>query len=217
MSALDKEFWISAVDKLVFAFEESELQLCSYDGAIGDGDHGTSMLHGFREAQKSLHDAHPTDVGEVICRTGEAFLEKVGGVTGIVFGSLFVAVGEGAAGLLDTDAATLYYMFALGLAAVKQRGKATEGDKTMVDALSPAVAALRTAAEERDTAEVALARGAQAAEVGMKATVPMQAKVGRARYQSEKGSGHIDAGAASVCLFFQTLSQAAVTRKLPPT
>lgn len=213
MSTLDREFWIGFVDRLVAAFEENEIRLCGYDGATGDGDHGTSILRGFREAQKSLLAAPAADVGEVIRRTGEAFLENVGGVTGIVFGSLFVAVGEAGVGLPCTDTAALYRMLLLGLAAVKRRGNAAEGDKTMVDALSPAVAALRTGAEDGDPVETALAKAARAAEAGMEATVPMEAKVGRARYQSGKGSGHIDAGAASICLFFQTLSQAAAIRK----
>jgi dihydroxyacetone kinase-like protein len=171
------------------------------------------MLGGFREAQKSLRSTPTADAGEVIRHVGEAFLENVGGVTGVVFGSLFVAVGEGAVGLASIDVPALYRMFALGLATVKKRGKASEGDKTMVDALSPAVEALRIAAERGDTAEAALAEATEAAEAGMKATVPMEAKVGRARYQSGKGSGHVDAGAASICLFFETLSQAAAIRR----
>jgi len=211
VSTLDREFWIGFVDRLVAVFEENEPRLCGYDGATGDGDHGTSMLHGFREAQKGLRATPPADVGEVIRRTGEAFLENVGGVTGIVFGSLLISAGEGGAGLPGTDTAALYSMLLLGLEAVKKRGKAVEGDKTMVDALSPAVAALRTAAEAGDPVETALAKAARAAQTGMEATVAMEAKVGRARYQSGKGSGHVDAGAASICLFFQTLSQAAAT------
>jgi dihydroxyacetone kinase-like protein len=130
----------------------------------------------------------------------------VAGVTGIVFGSLFDAAGRSAAGLPGLDAGALHRMFAAGMAAAKKRGKTAEGDKSMIDALSPAVEALRSAAEKGDAAEAALALAALAAKAGMEATIPMEAKVGRARYQSGKGRGHVDAGAASICLFFQTLA-----------
>ncbi len=232
MNALDREFWTLVVDSLVAAFTDAELRLCSYDGAIGDGDHGTSMLRGFREAGESFQDRPAADAGEVLVRIGEAFLESVGGVTGVVFGSLFdaagrsvagesatgksatgkSATGKSAGGLPGTDAAALHGMFAAGLAAVKKRGNAAEGDKSMVDALSPAVSALGASAEAGETAQDALAQAARAAETGMHATIPMEAKVGRARYQSGKGRGHVDAGAASVCLIFQTLAQAAAQR-----
>jgi len=210
MGALDRDFWMGAVDRLAAAFEEHEARLCGYDGAIGDGDHGTSMLRGFQEARKSLRDAPAGGPGDVIRRTGEAFLSNVGGVTGVVFGSLFLAAGEKATGeeTAEEGAAALYSMFACGLAAVRKRCNAAEGDKTMVDALSPAVDALRAAAEAGDTAEGALAAAARAAEAGMNATVPLEARVGRARYQAGKGRGHVDAGAASVCLLFQVLADA---------
>jgi phosphoenolpyruvate---glycerone phosphotransferase subunit DhaL len=208
MTAQEPEFWTRAIDALVLAFEEAEVRLCGYDGAIGDGDHGTSMLHGFREAQESLRGAPAVDAGDAFRRAGEAFLEKVGGVTGIVFGSMFEAAGRCAAGLPGLDAGALHRMFAAGLASAKKRGGATEGDKSMIDALSPAVDALRAAAESDETAEAALSQAARAAEAGMEAAITMEAKVGRARYQSGKGRGHVDAGAASICLLFQTLAAA---------
>ena len=209
MNTLDLEFGMRVVDRLVAAFEEAEVRLCGYDGAIGDGDHGTSMLLGFRGAQKSLRGTPAAEVGEVFRRAGTAFLEDVGGVTGIVFGSFFEAAGQCATGLTGLDAGALHRMCAEGMAAAMKRGKAAAGDKSMIDALSPAVEALRGAAEKGETAGAALALAAKAATAGMEATIPMEAKVGRARYQSGKGRGHIDAGAASMCLFFQTLAGSA--------
>jgi dihydroxyacetone kinase-like protein len=205
------EFWMRALDRLVAAFEEAEVRLCGYDGAIGDGDHGTSMLGGFREAQKSLGGTPAADCGDVFRRTGRAFLDTVGGVTGIVFGSVFDAAGQSAAGLTGLDAGALCQAFSAGLAAAKKRGRAAEGDKSMVDALAPAVEALRSAAENGESVETALAEAALAAAAGMEATIPMEAKVGRARYQPGKGAGHVDAGASSVCLIFQTLARAAAS------
>ena len=211
MSALNGDFWTGAVDKLAAAFEEHQARLCGYDGAIGDGDHGTSMLRGFREAQASLRKEPAAGPADALRRTGEAFVENVGGVTGVVFGTLFMAAGEGAPGAGRVDAAALHSMFAQGLAAVCRRANAAEGDKTMVDALSPAVEALRAAAQAGDTAEDALAAAARAAEAGMNATIPLEARVGRARYQAGKGRGHVDAGAASICLLFQVLAEDART------
>ena len=209
MKTLDLGFWLRAVDLLAAAFEEAEDRLCALDGAIGDGDHGTSMVGGFREAQKSLRAAPAADCGEVLRAAGRAFLENVGGVTGVIFGTAFEAAGESAAGVHDLDAAGVYRAFAAGLAAVMKRGKVVEGDKSMVDALSPAVEALRISAGKGESAGAALAEAARAAEAGMQGTASMEAKVGRARYQRDKGSGHMDAGAASVCLFFQTIALAA--------
>ena len=212
MKVLDLVFWLGTVDSLAAAFEKAEGRLCALDGAIGDGDHGTSMLGGFREAQRSLRGVPVADCGEVFRGIGRAFLENVGGVTGVVFGSAFDAAGESAAGLRALDAEALCRAFASGLAAVKKRGRAAEGDKSMVDALSPAVEALRISAGKGESAGAALAQAARSAEAGMKATIPMEAKVGRGRYQPAKGAGHLDAGAASVCLLFQTISSAAASR-----
>jgi dihydroxyacetone kinase-like protein len=206
---MDGAFWTRALDLLAAAFGRAEAALCAYDGAIGDGDHGSSMLHGFQEAQAGLRDRPAAGPGDVWARTGEAFVENVGGVTGMVFGSLFGAGGRHAAALAATDADALHAMFAAGLAEVKKVGKAREGDKSMVDALAPAVGALRKAAEDGLPGPAALRKAARAAESGRDATIGMEAKVGRARYQAEKGRGHVDAGAASVCLVLQTLADAA--------
>ena len=209
MEKLDLKFWRHAFDRLVAAFEQAEVRLCGYDGAIGDGDHGTSMLLGLREVRETLRRDPVSSAGELFSRAGEAFLTAVGGVTGIVFGSLFEAAGQSVAGLPSLDAAALHRMFAAGLAAVKKRAKVVEGDKSMVDALSPAAEALAVAARRGESGSVALERAARAAEAGMDATIPMEGKVGRARYQAAKGRGNVDAGAASICLFFQTIADAA--------
>jgi dihydroxyacetone kinase-like protein len=209
VNTLSLEFWLQAVDRLAAAFQEAEPRLCGYDGAIGDGDHGTSMCGGFREAQRSLREAPAADCGEALRGAGRAFLDTVGGVTGVVFGTMLDAAGESAAGLHSLDVDALHRAFAAGLAAAKKRGRASEGDKTMIDALAPAVEALRIAAERGEPAGAALAKAAAAAEAGMESTVPMEAKAGRARSQPRKGAGHVDAGAASVCLIFQTLARTA--------
>lgn len=211
MPALDLAFWRAASRRLLEVFQKNESRLCALDGAIGDGDHGTSMVFGLARAEQDLTQRPPADVGDLLRRIGQAFVEGVGGVTGIVFGSLFSAAGDSAAGARELDTAGLHRVFASGLEAVKQKAKASEGDKSMVDALSPAVRALNEAAARALEATEALSLASRAAEGGLKATIPMEARVGRARYQGSRAAGHPDAGAASIALIFQTLaSQAGV-------
>ena len=209
MQGLDLSFWKAASRRLLEVFQENESRLCAYDGAIGDGDHGTSMVYGLTQASQDLTEHPPADVGELLRRIGQAFIGSVGGVTGFVFGSLFSAAGESAAGARELDAAGLQRAFAAGLAAVKQRAKVSEGDKSMVDALSPAVSALAEAAARALPPAEALLLASRAAATGLEATKSMEARVGRARYQGARALGHPDAGAASILLIFGTLASQA--------
>jgi len=211
MPGLDLRFWEQASRGLLEAFRENESRLCALDGAIGDGDHGTSMVYGLTLAAEDLAGKPPADVGDLFRRIGGAFLGSVGGVTGIVFGSLFDAAGRNAAGARELDAAGLHRAFAAGLSAVKQKAKANEGDKSMVDALTPAVSALAEAAGRGPEAAEALWLASRAAAAGLEATKSMEARVGRARYQGPRALGHPDAGAASVALIFETLAAQAGT------
>jgi dihydroxyacetone kinase-like protein len=203
MAGLDLPFWRAASRRLLAAFRENESRLCALDGAIGDGDHGTSMVLGFTRANENLENQPPADAGDLFRRLGQAFVDSVGGVTGIVFGSLFLAVGE------ELDSAGLHRALAAGLEAVKRKAKVQEGDKSMVDALAPAVTALADAAARALPAAEALALAARAAAAGLESTQAMPARVGRARYQGARAIGHPDAGAASVALIFETLSSLA--------
>jgi dihydroxyacetone kinase-like protein len=209
MNGLDLEFWKGASRRLREVFAEAEGRLCSYDGAIGDGDHGTSMLYGWTQAERRLSGEPPADVGQLLRQTGQAFLDNVGGVTGFVFGSLFSGAGEASSGARELDTAGLHRAFAAGLSMVKERAKVREGDKSMVDALAPAVTALAQAAGEGRQPAEALRLASLAAAAGLEATRSMEARVGRARYQGAKAVGHPDAGAASVALIFETLASRA--------
>jgi len=209
MKRLDLQFWSQAVGLLAGAFTENEVRLCEYDGAVGDGDHGTSMLLGFSQAQKNMAERPPADIGQVFRHMGEAFIENVGGVTGVIVGSMFAAIAESTACAQELGTDDLCRAFSAGLSAMKKRGKANEGDKSMVDALSPAVHAMSAAAEQRQTPDETLRRASQAAAGGTEATRAMEAKVGRGRYQKDKAVGHVDAGASSISLIFEVLSRAA--------
>ena len=208
MKTLDLEFWLQAVQRLAEVFAENEHRLCSLDGATGDRDHGTSMLLGLSQAQRSLAERPPGDIGELFLRIGEAFIANVGGVTGVIFGSMFAALGESATDAQELDTDGIHRMFAAGLMGVEIRGKVKEGDKSLVDALSPAVVALAMAVRKRQVPREALEFASQAAAAGLEATRLMEANVGRARYQRGKAVGHVDAGAASVSLIFEVLAAA---------
>lgn len=207
MQTLDIEYWKQAILDAAEAIEAKKDDLCKLDGALGDGDHGSSMALGFREAAGDLQEI--SDVGQTLEAVGRAFISKVGGVTGIIFGTVFAAAGKEAKSETAVGTSDLAGMFRAALDTVKARGKVTEGDKSMVDALSPAVSALEDAAAKGLSPVEALEAAANSAKEGMEATRQMVAKVGRARYQGENAVGHIDAGAASTALIFETLSTAA--------
>jgi dihydroxyacetone kinase-like protein len=205
MKRLELEYWIDAFTALKQAFADAEQTLCGYDAAIGDGDHGTSMALGFAEAQRAIADREPSDIGELFQTAGVAFMGNVGGVTGVVFGTLFLSLAEATVGIGALTIRELRNALADALDAVKVRGKVREGQKSLVDALAPAVRALERV--EQSDPGTALETAARAAREGMEATKGMEAGVGRARYQGAKAVGHPDPGAASVVLIFETLAQ----------
>jgi len=210
MQTLSVEYWRRALLDLAQAIEGEKERLCRLDGAIGDGDHGTSMATGFRLVGARLASGDLPDIGAILHATGTTLVSSVGGVTGIVFGSFFIGAAKAAEGKTETGTADLAAMFAAGLEAVQLRGKAKPGDKTMVDALAPAVEALRKADEKGLGVQEALEVAHRAAREGMDRTREMKAKIGRARYQGEKAVGHIDAGAASVVVILTSLAKTAV-------
>lgn len=207
MKKLNMEYWERFLLNASKVFEDQKLKLCELDGAIGDGDHGTSIALGFSGAAKYLFVEKPEDIGALLQMIGKSFIDSVGGVTGIIFGTLFINLGKKAVNKKEIDISDLAEMFGSGLEMVKSRGKVKEGDKSIVDALSPAVCALEDASRNNLTSVEALILASQAADDGMEATREMEAKVGRARYQKEKSKGHIDAGAASLALIFKTLAE----------
>lgn len=209
MSKLDLAYWQKAFANLADVFDREEMRLCRLDGATGDGDHGTSMSLGFRKAAAAPGAEGPPDITALFQSTGDAFVTSVGGVTGIIFGTWFKEAGKKTQGLTEIDTRGLAEMFGCALAKIRKRGKVANGDKSMVDALWPAVASLEEAAEKGLDPADALALARESAREGMDATRVMEARVGRARYQKDKGAGHTDPGAASVALVFETLAQTA--------
>ncbi|MDQ7904593.1 dihydroxyacetone kinase subunit DhaL [Phytohabitans sp. ZYX-F-186] len=199
--------WIAAI---AAAVAEQADYLTQLDSAIGDADHGVNLNRGFTAVAAALSSAaEPAAVGDVFVKTGTTLVSKVGGAAGPLYGTAFRAIGKALpAGSSTVDAAELGVALRAGLAAVQKLGAAVPGDKTIVDAYGPAVAAFEKAAEEG--LAVAARAAAEAAAEGMRATIEMVARKGRASYLGPRSVGHQDPGATSTWLVFQALAD--VTR-----
>ncbi|MFJ9777492.1 dihydroxyacetone kinase subunit DhaL [Kitasatospora sp. NPDC101157] len=196
------EAWIRAI---AAAVEEEQARLTELDSAIGDGDHGTNLRRGFDAALTALDDLRPAGPGAVLTRTGTTLISKVGGASGPLYGKAFRAAG--AALPEPAGPAALAEALAAGLDAVRLLGKAEPGDKTIVDAWTPAVAAFRAAAAAGTPLPGATGAAAEAAEQGARDTVPLRARKGRASYLGERSVGHQDPGATSTALLFRALAE----------
>jgi dihydroxyacetone kinase phosphoprotein-dependent L subunit len=199
---MDTRPWIERFAELVAADAD---RLTRLDAAIGDGDHGTNLNRGLRAAVEALEPGLPP--GKALMTAGRALVSKTGGASGPLYGGALRKAGKALGDAADVDAAALATALRAALDAVRDLGKAVEGDKTMVDALAPAVAAYEGAVGDgvAAAAQAALA----AAEKGAEATVPLQARKGRASYLGPRSVGHLDPGAASTVLLFRALADAA--------
>ena len=184
--------------------EEHRAELVRLDTAIGDSDHGTNLDRGMKKAVEKLETVEPGDIGADLKAVGMALVSSVGGAAGPLYGTLFLQMGAASAGRQELDTAGWATAVSAGVDGVKARGKADAGDKTMLDALLPAVAAL----EEGGELGEALPRAATAAEDGMKATIPMEARKGRASYLGPRSVGHQDPGATSSYLLMRSAAEA---------
>jgi dihydroxyacetone kinase-like protein len=190
------------------AVRERADYLTQLDAAIGDGDHGTNMTRGFDAVDKALAAQPDMPPGRVLLVAGKTLVSTVGGASGPLWGSAFKAAGRKLGDSDGLDGEALADALDAALAAVVDLGAAAPGDKTMVDALSPAIAVLRERTAAGATLADAAAAAAQAAEDGATATVPMQARKGRASYLGERSVGHQDPGATSSALIVAALGRA---------
>jgi dihydroxyacetone kinase-like protein len=185
---------------------ERRAELVKLDTAIGDGDHGTNMDRGMRKAVEKLDAQEGDDIGALLKTVGMALVSTVGGAAGPLYGTLFLQLGTKAAGKEELDLAGWTEALEAAVTGVQARGKAEAGDKTMVDALLPALEALR-GAEGEELGE-AVRRSAAAAEEGMRATIPMEARKGRASYLGPRSVDHQDPGATSTHMLLDAAAKA---------
>ena len=204
ITATDVRAWIG---DFAATIGEHRQELVRLDTAIGDGDHGTNMDRGMRAAVEKLETTDGDDIGALLKTVGMSLVSKVGGAAGPLYGTLFLQMGTAASGRTELDLAGWADALEAGVKGVQARGKAELEDKTMIDALVPAVAALRAAAGEGAEVGDALRRSAEAAEEGMRATIPLEARKGRASYLGPRSVGHQDPGATSSHLLLSTAAE----------
>jgi dihydroxyacetone kinase-like protein len=195
--------WLRRYHELVI---KNQAELTELDSAIGDADHGINMARGMTAVIDKLdgqHVAHANDLFKTVAMT---LVMSVGGASGPLYGTFFLRFGSATGPAVELDTAALMTGLDAGLAGIIERGKAQAGDKTMVDALSPALAAMESVIKNGGNLAAAVTAGRDAAAAGRDATVPMIARKGRASYLGERSVGHMDPGAASMALLFEALA-----------
>ncbi|MEY9909954.1 dihydroxyacetone kinase-like protein [Catenulispora sp. MAP12-49] len=188
--------WMRAV---ATAMDLHKDRLTQLDSAIGDADHGVNMQRGFTAVVAALDDYEAENVGDVLVKTGTTLISSVGGAAGPLYGTFFRTAGKQLTAP-TADGGELASALGAGLRGLQKLGAAVPGDKTMVDALMPALAAF-----DSEAPAAAAAKAADAAEAGMRGTIPMQARKGRASYLGARSVGHQDPGATSAALIFRAL------------
>jgi phosphoenolpyruvate---glycerone phosphotransferase subunit DhaL len=205
MDATTITSWMREIEASVSAERDHLVQL---DAAIGDADHGINMTRGFAAVVQALGADAGSPPGKLLILAGRTLVSTVGGASGPLWGSALRSGGRTLGDQATFDGPQLVEVLAAALASVKDLGTASLGDKTMVDALEPAVNTLRERIVAGDPLPEALDQAAAAAEVGMRATIPIQARKGRASYLGERSVGHQDPGATSTALIVRALQRA---------
>ena len=195
--------WLRRFHDLVI---KNQLQLTELDSAIGDADHGINMARGMTAVIEKL-DSHQTGhINDLFKTAAMAIVTSVGGASGPLYGTFFLRFAGAAGPATELDLPALTTALSAGLAGIVERGKAAIGDKTMVDALSPALDAMESVIKNGGDLAAAVGAGRDAAIAGRDATVPMVARKGRASYLGERSAGHMDPGAASMALLLDALA-----------
>ena len=188
---------------------ENKAQLTQLDAAIGDADHGTNMDRGMTAVLAVLDDGDPpASAAALFKQVGMTLVSTVGGASGPLYGTFFLRFATAAGEVSELDPKGFAAALRAGLDGIVARGKAEAGDKTMYDALAPAVAALDDALEGGEDLDAALRTARDAAEAGRDATILMLARKGRASYLGERSVGHQDPGATSAALLVRTAADA---------
>jgi dihydroxyacetone kinase-like protein len=207
---MDAGFFRAWLVEIAAVVEAQRDHLTQLDAAIGDADHGINLARGFGAVQAALAQADTPTPGSVLLLTGSTLISKVGGASGPLYGTAFRRAAKALGDKAEVDLAALAEALAAALAGVMKLGAAREGEKTMVDALAPAVAALNQAVAAGASADDAFAALTDAADAGAHNTISMQALKGRASYLGPRSVGHEDPGAASTALILHALRDVAV-------
>jgi phosphoenolpyruvate---glycerone phosphotransferase subunit DhaL len=202
--AITRDATLDWMSRFAGEMSEHRQELVALDTAIGDGDHGTNMNRGMTKAMEKLAAAEQADPAAVLKTVAMALVSTVGGAAGPLYGTLFLQMGTALAGQSEVGLPAYAAAWRKGLEGVQARGKAVAEDKTMVDALIPGVEALEAASD----LDGGLRAAAEAAQGGMKATIPLIARKGRASYLGERSKDHQDPGATSTYYLFKSAAEA---------
>ena len=193
------------VHRLCDVFEENRAHLNELDARIGDGDHGLSMARGFAAVREHLENSPPASITAALTEGGIEFNEKAGSTIGVLMFSAMRQAGRAVDGKTELGLAELAAMLEAAVEAIRRRGKAEPGQKTILDALHPALLALREAMAASAPEEDAVRGAMEAAARGAESTREMRAGIGRARWFAERSVGEIDPGAVSGRLIIETV------------
>jgi len=195
------------LERVADVLHENAAYLTQLDSPIGDADHGNNIDRGFRTVRDKLTTLASTDISAILKTVGTTLVSTVGGASGPLYGTAFLRAAAAVANKEELTTADVVTMLEAFLGGVIVRGKAQTGEKTMVDALTPAVAAAKQAQAEGASLAEVTAQASAAAEEGMKATIPLLATKGRASYLGERSIGHQDPGATSSWLILRSLAE----------
>ena len=195
------------LERIADVLHENAAYLTQLDSPIGDADHGVNMDRGFKAVRDKFPSMADMDISTQLKTVGTTLVSTVGGASGPLYGTAFLRASTTVAGKTELDTADIVAMLEAFLGGIVARGKAHQGEKTMVDALTPALAAAKQALDEDLPLKQLALRATQAAEEGMKATTPLLATKGRASYLGERSVGHQDPGATSSWLMLRSLTE----------
>ncbi len=195
------------LERTAGVLRENRAYLTDLDSAIGDADHGINMDRGFTAVRAKFPSMAGMDIATQLRTVGMTLVSTVGGASGPLYGTAYLRAAAAAMGKQELGPSDVVSMLEAFLTGIVTRGKAQAGEKTMIDALTPAVAAARQALDQGATIAQITSQATAAAEAGMKATIPMLATKGRASYLGERSIGHQDPGATSSWLILRTLAE----------
>jgi phosphoenolpyruvate---glycerone phosphotransferase subunit DhaL len=207
MSTISSDQILAWIERYAVDIAEQKDYLTQLDAAIGDGDHGANMHRGLQAVLKKKAELQNKDIGTFLKGIAMTLISTVGGASGALYGTFFLQASTVAVNKTELSPNEFGSLLEKGLAGIVLRGKAATGDKTMVDALQPAINAYKHSVESGETLEQALSEAVSAAEEGLKSTVPLVARKGRASYLGERSAGHPDPGATSTLLLFRSAAE----------
>ena len=209
MSSLDTKQMADIIEGMAKKIEAEKDYLTQLDNEIGDGDHGINLARGFEAVEKKLPSLAGGDIGALLKGVGMQLVSTVGGASGPLYGTAFMKAGMACKGLTELDGPAFVKAMEAAVDGIKMRGKATEGEKTMLDALCPALKVMQDEVAAGKSLKEALQDAAAAAEKGVEYTKTIIATKGRASYLGERSLGHQDPGATSSLYLLQVLAEMA--------